>query len=130
MESALLMLPSAVEFTKSPHCRHEAHCGTCRNLEGGRAWREQIAKRFSVPEVDWSCPRGHEWGYKPPARESKATKPDSESVVARRAACEACDVRDCFLKRLLRDNPCTKAFRARIVLPGMVCPKGRWSSPI
>ena len=117
------------EFTKTPHCRRaEMRCGTCRDLEGGRAWRQGIAKRFEVEGVDWPCPKGHEWGYQPPAREPKAPKPEPAFVVARRAACLACDEEACFLKRMLTTKPC--AFRSRIVRPGMVCPKGRWPSEV
>ena len=122
------MSPSAVEFIKTPHCLREAHCGTCRDLEGGRTWRQGIAKRFEVEGVDWPCPKGHEWGYQPPAREPKAPKPEPAFVVARRAACLACDEEACFLKRMLTTKPC--AFRSRIVRPGMVCPKGRWPSEV
>lgn len=120
------MSHSAVEFTKTPYCRREAHCGTCRNLEGGRAWRQGIAEQFAVLSVDWPCPRGHPWGYEPPEREPAKREPEPSFVAERHKACKACEMQDCFIKRLLRDNPCAKAFRARIVLPGMVCPKGRW----
>jgi len=114
----------AVEFTKSPHCRREAHCGTCRNLEGGRTWRKQIAERFAVEGVDWPCPKGHEWGYQSPEREAAKREPEPPFVAARRKACEACDEEACFLKRMLTTKPC--AFRSRIVRPGMVCPLERW----
>ena len=116
------------EFTKTPHCRREVHCGRCRDLEGGRAWRKGISKRFNVPEADWPCPKGHEWGYKPTAREPKATKPDSESVVARRAACEACDVEavECGVKHRLMVLRKQCWFNGYIKRPGAVCPKERW----
>ena len=110
---------------KSPHCRREAHCGTCRDLEGGRAWREQIAERFAVESVDWPCPKGHPWGYVPSERTPAKREPEPPFVAERRKACEACGEEDCFLKRLLKDKPC--GFRARIVRPGMVCPKGKWN---
>lgn len=119
------MSRSEVEFTKTPHCRREAHCGTCRNLEGGRAWRQDKMERYGAPEVDWPCPK-HPWGYEPPEREVVKREPDPPFAAERRKACKACGERDCFLQRLLRDKPCAKAFQARIVLPGMVCPKGRW----
>jgi len=118
------MSPSAVEFVKSPHCHREAHCGTCRNLEGGRAWRQQIAERFVVEGVDWPCPHGKSWGWMGPEREQAKREPEPPFVAARRKACEACDEEACFLKRMLTTKSC--AFRARIVRLGMVCPKGKW----
>ena len=117
-----------MKFIVTPYCLAEAFCGTCRNLEGGRAWREGIAKRFKVESEDWPCPRGYDWGHKPQPREPKATKPEPAFVVERRAACLACDEEACFLKRMLTTKPC--AFRSRIVRPGMVCPKGRWPSEV
>ena len=57
------MSRSEVEFTKTPHCRREKHCGTCRDLEGGRAWRKDKKERYGAPEADWPCPKGHPWGY-------------------------------------------------------------------
>jgi len=113
---------------RMPWCVSGLVCRLCRDLEGGRAWREQTAELFNVMEVDWPCPKGHEWGYQPPAREPKAPKPEPAFVVARRAACLACDEEACFLKRMLTTKPC--AFRSRIVRPGMVCPKGRWPSEV
>ena len=119
------MSPSEVEFVLTPHCRREAHCERCRNLEGGLIWRKGIAERFAVESVDWPCPKGHPWRYEPPVRGAAKREPEPSFVAERRAACEACGEVDCFLKRLLKDKPC--GFRARIVRPGMVCPKGKWN---
>ncbi|HUX02246.1 MAG TPA: hypothetical protein VMY35_14875 [Phycisphaerae bacterium] len=113
------------KFTKTPHCRREMHCGTCRDLEGGRAWRKQIAERFTVEGVDWPCPKGHDWEYEPPEERGEAWKSEPAFVAARRIACRVCDEEACFLKRMLNTKPC--AFRARIVRPGMVCPLERWA---
>lgn len=116
-----------MKFIVTPYCLAEALCGTCRNLEGGRGWRQQIAERFTVKGVDWPCPKGHEWGFVPEPREATKREPEPEFVATRRKACEACDEEACFLKRMLK-APCKKAFRARIVRPGMVCPLERWPS--
>ena len=124
------MLRLEVDFIQTPHCLREAHCGTCRDLEGGRAWRQGLAKRFKVEGVDWPCPRGYDWGHKPQPREPKAVKPEPAFVVERRAACLACDEDEgaCPLKRLLKEGRICCAFQARIARPGMVCPKDHWSS--
>ena len=94
-------------------------------MEGGRAWRQDKMERYGAPEVDWPCPRGHEWGYEPPERAAAKQKPDPPFVAQRRKACKACGEEACFLKRMLKTKPC--AFRARIVRPGMVCPLERWT---
>lgn len=52
-------------FFKTYACRSFAHCSTCRDLEGGRAWRQSIATACSVPNdaPDFVCPRGLPWGF-------------------------------------------------------------------
>ena len=55
-------------FTDSVHCTSGAHCGTCRDREGGRAWRRQIAAAFGLSSVNWLCPQDKPWGYKQPSR--------------------------------------------------------------
>ena len=54
------------EFAQSIHCRSRAHCVACRDIEGGRAWRTEMARRFRVPgnEVDFGCPEGLPWNVK------------------------------------------------------------------
>ena len=53
-------------FTESIHCYSRAHCVACRDLEGGRAWRTEMARRFRVPgdDVDFDCPEGLPWNVK------------------------------------------------------------------
>ena len=53
-------------FTESIHCCSRAHCITCRDLEGGRAWRSEMARRFRVPgnAVDFDCPDSLPWNVK------------------------------------------------------------------
>ena len=53
-----------LDWIKSSHCKSGAHCNTCRELEGGRAWRISIGKAFALPEegVDFECPYELAWG--------------------------------------------------------------------
>ena len=57
-------------FPETRHCRSGGHCRTCRDLEGGRAWRQSLAARFELPPgaPDFACPHGKAWGYRPPDR--------------------------------------------------------------
>jgi hypothetical protein len=54
-------------FVLSEHCKSRVHCVTCRNLEQGRRWRNDIANKFELPEgkVDFDCPHGVPWDFKP-----------------------------------------------------------------
>ena len=54
-------------------CQRRTHCAACRDLEGGRAFRESIAKRVPDLPVDFECPYGIKWGEKP----AKVKKPCS-----------------------------------------------------
>lgn len=47
-------------------CNLVVHCNVCRDRKGGRAWRKEISKVFSVPAgwPDFECPLGKPWGYK------------------------------------------------------------------
>ena len=54
-------------------CLSEAHCDTCRlQTDEGRAWRESIAKHFSVPSVDFECPHGKPWLKEKPVAPTKS----------------------------------------------------------
>jgi len=92
-----------MEFTKTPHCQTEMHCGTCRNLEGGRAWRQGIAAHFSVPEVDWPCPKGHKWGWTGPSRGLGDTvaKVIKAVTFGHVKPCGGCKKRQALLNRLV-----------------------------
>jgi hypothetical protein len=51
-------------FVLSNHCKSEAHCATCRDLEGdGRRWRKNLTKYFLLPDdnIDFECPYGKKW---------------------------------------------------------------------
>jgi hypothetical protein len=63
-------------------CASRAHCPTCRNKDGGRAWRESLAQAFIVPgdAPDFTCPYGLEWGANP---ESIDTSPQPIQPVPR-----------------------------------------------
>jgi len=111
-------------FCESGHCKMGIHCGTCRDLEKGRPWREDIARHFGTDGVDWPCPRGHAWGYAPEPREWPNQTVGHALANARKEACRACNISACFLNRLLASSPC--GFIARARRPGMVCPKGLW----
>ena len=90
-------------WTQSVHCRLEAHCGTCRNLEGGRAWRKQIAERSVVEGVDWPCPRGKAWGWTGPSRGLGDTvaKVIKAVTLGRVKPCGGCGKRRAKLNRLV-----------------------------
>ena len=49
-----------MDFIETMHCRIRMHCRTCRDLEGGRAWRESLAVLYRLPGdvVDFECPHG------------------------------------------------------------------------
>ncbi len=59
---------SPPDFFADTACTSRAHCRACRDREGGRPWRESLARHFTVPAVDFDCPHGGEWGQLPPAR--------------------------------------------------------------
>ena len=63
------------EFCESAHCHVGAHCGVCRDKEGGRRWRRLIAQRFAVDGVDWPCPHGNPWGHQPPEQTRRSVLP-------------------------------------------------------
>lgn len=57
-------------FTDSGSCQSRVHCATCRDREGGRAWRESLACCYTMPEgsPDFPCPHGGDWEKPPPDR--------------------------------------------------------------
>ena len=56
-------MTNAKQFFKSEHCKGNHHCNRCRDLEGGRRWRDSIVKVFTdVVEVDFACPVNYPWG--------------------------------------------------------------------
>lgn len=65
-------------FVESFDCECRAHCLTCRDVEVGRAWRQQLTAGFTLPgnRVDFPCPHGVAWtpGTGKPGRR-KADRP-------------------------------------------------------
>lgn len=47
-------------------CEAGTHCVRCRDREGGRRWREQLARAYELPAggVDFACPYRRRWGWK------------------------------------------------------------------
>lgn len=51
-------------FFESIHCASRAHCGVCRDT-AHPTFRESIAAAYSLPVVNFECPHGVPWDYKP-----------------------------------------------------------------
>ena len=52
-----------MSFYTTIHCTSKAHCRKCRDKNGGRKWREQVAKMCGGPnDADFACPNGYAWG--------------------------------------------------------------------
>lgn len=52
-----------MKFFTSIHCKSNAHCTLCRNLDGGKVWRTQLRKVFEdITEDNFICPHGKNWG--------------------------------------------------------------------
>ena len=119
------------------HCHTRVQCHICRDLEGGRWWREKRAKDYELPggEIDFECPHGIPWGAGPqvspdatPEQKSKAEATE-KLVQSRLAICRECDELGVTV------DVCTKAFPdakkrcgwRRFVMKGQ-CPLGLWPS--
>ena len=65
-------------FFETMHCRSEAHCARCRDLDGGRRWRNGLLLSFAgLNQVDFLCPQGRPWGYRgKPQRQPEVKIPD------------------------------------------------------
>lgn len=105
-------------------CPLMAHCTTCRDLEGGRAWRQSLATAFELPPgaPDFQCPHDRPWGYVPTAEELAAeTKP--KPLAGFESFCTAChDTKNCP-----NAKPCCGGqLNINIVVP---CPQGKFSLP-
>ena len=88
---------------RMPWCVSGLVCRLCRDLEGGRAWREQTAELFNVMEVDWPCPRGYEWGWTGPSRGLGDTvaKVIKAVTFGHVKPCGGCKKRQALLNRLV-----------------------------
>ena len=56
-------------------CDSRAHCTLCRNLEGGRPWREGLLSYYDSDGAgaDFMCQRGKAWGEITPREFTPAT---------------------------------------------------------
>lgn len=84
------------------------HCQTCRDLDGGRAWRASLARSFNVSGLDFACPFGNPWGFV-----GKFGRPDKcpSATCAKCGEATTCGVNgatcgdpwkvDCFKRRLV-----------------------------
>lgn len=72
-------------FVLTLHCSSRAHCKTCRNLKGGRKWRQSIGKVYKLPEAeagaedpaDFICPHGLKWND---VIEGKSVEPEVKTT--------------------------------------------------
>ena len=115
-------------FTATAHCNSWRHCRTCRDLAGGRAWRESLRKAFKLPndETDFTCPRGWPWGYQA-ARSELPPRPEPTDLKRIREVFASCE-HDCYYKH----KPCSLGHklkpdhRAKFAV---VCPFTKWHIP-
>ena len=85
---------------------------------------------FASPPVDWTCPKGFNWGDKPtlvssPVRFSKPkrlSKLPLTYIAIRLETCNRCDHIDCPIKNM---TSCQR--NARLKRPLMACPAGKWN---
>lgn len=83
-------------------CENVGHCRTCRDREGGGAWRVSLGKVFGLPTgaPDFECPRGKPWGYQggapaTPAPMAAAHRRDASLVARRERACALAECDHC-----------------------------------
>lgn len=57
-------------FIDDDSCKSNIHCVTCRDKEGGRAFRESLGRMFILPvdAPDFVCPYGKDWGFQQPSK--------------------------------------------------------------
>jgi len=119
-------------------CDSQAHCTACRDLDGGRAWRENLLDYYDgvadIPEihaagVDFPCPRGRQWGeITPPPRPPESTPAPAPAPFpapimippGAAAICADCPDRPCPSLAL---TGCCGQFGYIIIAP---CRSGRW----
>ena len=71
-----------------PICESQVHCGRCRDLVAGRAWRISLGKFYALPGnvIDFDCPQGKPFDAEPGPDRGKAAEPP---VLLEK--CRACD---------------------------------------
>lgn len=74
---------------KTRICSSRAQCSICRDLEGGRKWRESLGKVFELPGgvIDFECPHGFDWGNTP--EQVDPPKPNPRDICQYRS-CRGC----------------------------------------
>ncbi len=109
-------------------CQTRVHCVTCRDLEGGREWRESLGKAFKLPKgaPDFECPHSIEWGVdwvEPIGVESKPPTPEQLMARSRCKICNNCESKPTC--PLWQGSGC----KAGNVLkkPDACCPKNKWT---
>lgn len=117
-------------FTDSETCQSKVHCKTCRDREGGRAFRASLpGGGFALPlgVVDFDCPHGQPWDA------GVSAEPKANDVDAVRPICQACEHFDGLQKNGLYVD-CTVAGCGgcgvgEISLTYGSCPKRKWPPP-
>lgn len=104
----------------------------CRDLDGGRRFRESLSRVFSLPgdAVDFVCPYARDWGWAPEPGDRIATQLPISRGEDIYAACDECDhqvwpsggARGCEL--IGGGKPCALGARLRVGGPWPdVCPR-------
>lgn len=52
-------------FFESIHCTSGVHCKLCRGKNIGKDLRTSWAKKFDIDKIDFECPKGYGWDFKP-----------------------------------------------------------------
>jgi len=115
-------------------CSFQVHCTTCRDLDGGRAWRASLIRYCAADGVDFPCPQGKAWGEITPIPEhiraaanraaltpSTPPRPSATIEIPSDAVerCHHCETRTCPNVTAC----CGGRVSVHIVAP---CPDGRW----
>ncbi len=119
--------PGGSPFCETIHCTTHQHCPTCRNLEGGRDWREDLRKGFTLPDdkTDFECPHGVPWNptqdqLPEPTWSASPPKPSFDIPAGAVAICESCEADQCDAGKR---TDCEGNIFVQITA---VCPRGRW----
>jgi hypothetical protein len=59
---------SIKKFTDTAHCRSGRVCRQCRDLDGGRAFRQSLIAKYPMDTVDFECPFSGKWDHPELAR--------------------------------------------------------------
>lgn len=120
-DGSATVTPGGSPFCETRHCLSRKHCATCRDLEGGRTWRESLRKAFTLPDdaTDFPCPHGLPWGAKIVLVQTMPAGTEKYKAV-----CLACgDNKACPNVTAC----CGGKMAVNIQIP---CPRGKWLWPI